>query len=315
MALFPPLKFISTVLTPLIWIAQKVAGGVLALFGIRPEDDSSEVMPKEELLLLVQSGGVRGVLEKRHADLVARALRLDVLTARDIMVHRLDVRWLDASDSKDEVLHCLKDIPYTRIPVCRGDIDDLVGIVHVHEIVKHLTEPTLNLSELVDEPVMVPENLTLERIVQTMRAQKTQILVVADEYGGTSGIVTLEDVVEEVFGDLEDRGETTRPSITAYRSGRIVARADVRFDELINFLELPILSGEKTDSLATLIIDSLERVPTLGDRAETELGVLRVDNMARQRITWVSLQLKPDLLSQVPASVYTEQRWRGTGIA
>jgi CBS domain containing-hemolysin-like protein len=310
MALFGPLRFFSTLLTPLIWIAQTVAGGVLALLGLRREEHAEEAMPKEELLLLVQTGGVHGVLDKRHADLVARALRLDVLTARDIMVHRLDIRWLDLDSDREAVLSALRDIPYSRIPVCRGDIDDLVGVVHVHDIVKRLAEPEFKLADLLVEPVIIPENLTLERVIQTMRSQKSHLLVVADEYGGTEGMVTLEDVVEEVFGDLEDRAESERPNLTLFRSGRVVARADVRFDELARFLELPDDRADQTDSLATLIVDSLERVPTLGDRVQTELGLLRVDNMARQRITWVSVSLKPEILAKVPAHVFTDPRRR-----
>jgi CBS domain containing-hemolysin-like protein len=140
--------------------------------------------------------------------------------------------------------------------------------------------------------IAIPENLTLDKIILRMREAKTQMLVVCDEYGGTSGIITLEDVVEEVFGELEDDLESERPPIETYPSGRISARGEVRFDELASYLEIDLGFEPSTDTLAEIVMNDLERVPNVGDKVETELGTLRVENMARQRITRVALRLK-----------------------
>jgi CBS domain containing-hemolysin-like protein len=252
---------------------------------------------KEELVMLVQSGGAEGTLDKMHADMVSRALRLDVLAARDIMIHRLDIKWLDCALSKEALLLKLKEIPFTRLPVCNADIDEMLGVVYLHDIVKNLDVPDLSLEKIARPLVAIPENLTMEKIVATMRDNKTQMLIVMDEYGGTSGLVTLEDVVEEVFGELEDRLESDRPPIERLPGGRISARAEVRLDELINMLDLPIDTEDKTDTLATIIVNGLGRVPRPGDSIETEIGIMRVENMARRRITRVSLQLDPKLLA------------------
>ena len=292
--LYPPLKWISYLFYPLTWLAKVTALAILRMLGVKPQDPDSAAVPKEELLLLVQTGGADGILEKKHAELVSRALRLDVLTARDIMIHRLDIKWLPIDTPGGELLGKLKTIPYSRIPVCREDIDSVAGIVYVFDIVKKLDAPDLNLETLMCPAVFVPENLPMGRIVETMRSEKTHLLVVMDEYGGTSGIITIEDVVEEVFGDLEDRTEVQRPTIEV-RGGRVSARAEVRYDELINFLGLPIDPGENTDTLATMVVEGLERVPKTGDTVESTLGLMRVENMARNRITRVALQLTPEL--------------------
>ncbi|HLK14376.1 MAG TPA: hemolysin family protein [Fimbriimonadaceae bacterium] len=291
--LYPPLRWISVVFYPLTWLAKVTALGLLRGLGVRPPDTDSAAVPKEELLLLVQTGGADGILEKKHAELVSRALRLDVLTARDIMIHRLDVKWLPLDTPRDELLQRLKTIPYTRIPVCREDIDSVAGLVFVHDIVRRLDQPELKLEQIMCPAVFVPENLPMGRIVDTMRTEKTHLLVVMDEYGGTSGIITIEDVVEEVFGDLEDRTEVQRPPIEV-RGSRISAKAEVRYDELIAFLDLPLDPGEVTDTLATMIAEGLENVPKTGDMVETNLGTLRVENMARNRITRVTLGLAPE---------------------
>jgi CBS domain containing-hemolysin-like protein len=294
---FRPLRAIVFVLGPLIWLAQNTAGLILKPFGIDASANNAEALPKEELLMLVQTGGAEGTLDKTHAEMVTRALRLDVLAARDIMIHRLDIKWLDAAWDRDTLRSRLKEIPFTRLPLCRGDIDEMIGIVYLHDIVKHWEDEGFTLEAIVRPLVAIPENLPMERIVQTMRDEKIQMLVVMDEYGGTSGLVTLEDVVEEVFGELEDRLESERPVVEVHPGGRVSARADVRFDELVARLKLPIDPEDNTDTLAQILVDALDRVPKPGDSAQTELGLMRVENMARRRITRVSLQLAPELLA------------------
>ena len=166
--LFPPLRFISIVFYPLSWLARVTAVGILRAGGVKPQDEDAMAMPKEELLLLVQSGSADGILEKKHAELVSRALRLDVLTARDIMIHRLDVKWLPIDTPRGQILAKLKAIPYSRIPVCREDIDSVSGVVYVHDIVKRLDDPMLNLETIMCPAVFVPENLPMGRIVETV---------------------------------------------------------------------------------------------------------------------------------------------------
>lgn len=286
---YRPLSWFTTLFKPLVWLVQAAAGLVLRPFGIDLKHEESEAIPKEELLMLVRSGGAEGVLDKTQAELVTRALRLDALFARDIMVHRLDVKWLDASLSREATLHRIADCPHSRIPVCHGDVDDLVGIVYLHDIVKNLGNDDFSLEALAREPVAIPESLSLERIVTTMREAKTQMLVVMDEYGGTSGIVTLEDVVEEVFGELEDGLESERPPIEALQHGRLSVRAEVRMDEVFDFLGASYDEPD-TRTLAQAIVDGLGRVPRTADLIEAPLGTLRVENMARGRITRVAIQ-------------------------
>lgn len=297
---FRPMKLVATLLKPLIWLVRRAAALVLRIFGKRMQGAETGIA-REELMLLIQSGGAEGTLDKMHAEMVTRALKLDVLDARDIMVHRLDIKWLDVTLNRDELLERLTVIPYTRLPVCREDIDDMVGVAYLHDIVKNLTRPDFKLENLLRPIVAVPENLTMEKIVATMRDQKTQILIVMDEYGGTSGLITLEDVVEEIFGELEDTLESERPHIELFASGRVSARSDVRLDELVTFLRLPIETGENTDTLAQMIVDTLGRVPRPGDTAESVLGILRVENMARRRITRVSVQLNAELAKAAAA--------------
>lgn len=291
-----PLHLTVTLLKPLIWLMQR-SGAILVLpFGINLSKLGEQTLPKEELLLLVRAGTTEGLLDKAHAEILSRAVQIDKLMARDIMVHRLDIDWIDVDTPKSELLARFASIPHSRVPVCRGDIDEVEGIVYLHHIVKGFQQENFELKDALREAVVVPENLSLDRIVSQMREARTQMLIVMDEYGGTSGLITLEDVVEEIFGDLEDRLESERPAIEVNPTGRISARSDVRFDELVSRLGAD-LDDPATDTLANMIVTELERVPKLGDSIETQLGVLRIENMARHRITRVSLQLSAEYLS------------------
>lgn len=289
-----PLTTLTIALKPLVWFVQTSASGLARLIGVDTSQVDRGGVQKEELMVLIRAG--QSDLEDLHAGFVARALRLDDLTAREVMIHRLDMKFLDIDTPFDQVMGRVGKIPHTRIPVCRGDIDDLVGIVYLHDIVKNFDEPGMTLEKLTRPPVIVPENLTLDKAVNMMREERTQILMVVDEYGGTAGLITLEDVVEEVFGELEDKVESDRPLVETFPSGRVSARGELRFDELLRHLDIDLDGEPETDTLGQMFQDRLGRVPKIGDQIDTLIGKMRVENMARRRVTRVSLKLR----NQVP---------------
>ena len=295
---YRPLRLFVKLFSAIIWCAQCVSQLLLKPFKINIKETGKETIGKEELIMMVQSTGSEGVLEKAHADLVSRALRLDALAARDIMVHRLDIKWLDIDLNLQETLSKMSQIRYSRVPVCRGDIDDIVGIVYTVDLLRAYTNSDFDLEKLARPFVAIPENLPMERIVQTMRESNSQVVIVLDEYGGTSGLISLEDVVEEVFGELQDGPDSERNPIETLPNGRVSARAEVRFDELVNKLGLNIDIANRTETLANMIVEKLERVPRPGDSVETELGSMRVENMARRRITRVGISIDPKLFDQ-----------------
>lgn len=289
------MRFLAQVAKPLIALMQGATTLLLKPFGIDTKDKGDDSLAKEELLVMVRTGMSEGVLDRPQAELVTRALKIDQLMAKDIMVHRLDIKWLDIQLSTKDLMEKLKGIPFGRIPVCKSDIDEVLGIAYLHDVVKNMDRRDFKLEQILRPAISIPENLAIDRIVARMREAKTQILIVADEYGGTSGLITLEDVVEEVFGELEDRLEWERPPIELLPAGRVSARADVRLDELLARLGSDMHLEGSTRTLAQVIVDELDRIAKPGDNVQTPLGTMRVDNMARRRITRVSIQLKPEI--------------------
>lgn len=269
------MRLLSQVAKPLIWLMQSTTSMILKPLGIDTDQKAQEGIEKEELLVMVRTGSSEGLIERPHAEMVARALKIDQLMAKDIMVHRLDIKWLDVKLTTAELMQKLKTIPYGRIPVCSGDIDEVLGVAYLHDIVKNMDRPDFMLEQILRPAITIPENLAIDRIVAQMRDTKTQILIVLDEYGGTSGLITLEDVVEEVFGELEDRLEFERPPIEILPAGRISARADVRIDELLARIQSDAEVEGGTQTLAQVIVDSLGRVPKPGDHVDTQFGAMR----------------------------------------
>ncbi|MBL8060351.1 MAG: HlyC/CorC family transporter [Chthonomonas sp.] len=288
------LRFVALLLTPIAAVAQALASWLVKPLGIEVSALSDTSISREELAMLVRTADTEGMLEETHANVVSKALRFDKLDAADIMIHRLDIKWIDVGLNYAEALEACGKIPHSRILVCRGDVDDTAGVLYLYDLIR--ADPNdFDLEKLARPVELVPENLTLNKLVNRMREVRTQLVLVVDEYGGTSGLITLEDVVEEVFGEMEDQLESERPPIERVASNRLSARSDVRYDELLDFLDFEPDTEVSTDTLATLVINTLERMPKLGDSVEIEIGTLMVENMARQRITRVRVMISPEI--------------------
>ncbi len=298
LTLIRPLRLCILILKPLIWFVRHVGGLILTPFGVDISKFERETLSKEEIAMLIKTSGSEGIFEEEHAQMVAKALKLDKLDAADLMLHRLDMKWLDVSTPKEKLFKKLAQIPHTRIPVCDGDIDNTIGILYLPDIPKYYDNPDFELKAILHPVVVIPENLRFSKLLARMRENKSQILIVVDEYGGTSGMITLEDVIEEVFGEFQDQLESERPTIEWVASNRISARAEVRYDEVLDFLGLEV-DDPTTDSLANIVMERLRHIPVTGDSIVTELGLVRIENMARTRITRVSIILEESYLKIV----------------
>jgi CBS domain containing-hemolysin-like protein len=290
LALVGPLMIVVKILRPLVWLVGKSGQLILKPFGIDTAKVAEADITKEELAMMLRAGSA-DLFDEEHAQVVSKALRLDRLDASDIMIHRLDIKWIDVETPRDVLLEKLGELSHSRVPACRGDIDEVAGIVYLQDVARKYHDPAFTLESILRPVEVIPENLTLSRAVNRMREAHTQILIVVDEYGGTSGLITLEDIIEEVFGELEDQTERQRPPIERLSATRLTARADVRYDELLQFLGLEVDEEAEPVTLATLLVNGLGRVPKLGDTIEIPIGKLRVENMARRRITRVWVQL------------------------
>jgi len=284
------LRLLTIVLSPFVWLSHKFAALILRPLGIKLDEETEDAVSREEFAIMVQASQEEGHFEESQANVINKALKFDKLDTGDVMIHRLDIKWIDKGLDRAGLAAAMREIPHSRIPVCSADIDEIVGIAYLQDIVRAWDRPDFTLLAVTRPAIFVPENLTLDKVIHRMRESKTQILIVRDEYGGTAGLLTLEDVVEEVFGELEDSLESERPPLERVGAHRVTARADVRYDELLEFLDFEESeSSYTTETLAEIVVNTLGRMPKLGDSVSVPFGTLRVENMARGRVTRIAL--------------------------
>lgn len=289
LTLIIPLNATLAVLRPFTVILEGAGYILLRPFGVNIRHDMRSSLAKEELAALIHESRSAGQFAEGHAKVITKALRLADLQADDVMIPRVDIIAVDVALSKEELATKLAQQSHTRVLVVEGgNLDEVVGILHLQDAVRLFAGTAKDVRSIVRPPVFVPPNLSLERLIERMQQEKTQMLIIRDEHGGTAGLLTLEDIVEEIFGELDDQVEHAQPRISRWPDGRVIMRGDVRTDELAEFLQLEDNPLER-EPVSTIIMDELERVPKIGDSIETEIGTLRVVNMSRQRITRVAL--------------------------
>jgi CBS domain containing-hemolysin-like protein len=212
------------------------------------------------------------------------------------MIPRLDIVSLDLTRPVEEVLDRAAQTIHTRLPACEEDLDRVVGIMYLQDLFKATRQPhpPQDLRPLVRPPLFVPETMPLDDLLRTFQQRQTQIALVVDEHGSLVGLLTVEDVVEEVFGELHDTLEAVQPSIRQTPDGRILVRGEVRLRELNDWLGRNV-QDEDVDTIAGYIMKHLNRTARVGDTLDTPYGTLRVENMAQVRITQVAILSAPPL--------------------
>ena len=238
------------------------------------EDSVSDA--RRELREIQEIGEEEGVLEEGESRLVERAFRLDELTAWDVMVPRVDIfAWAEDRSLEDIVLE-LALVPYSRVPVYRSSVDDVTGIVYVREIYERFSsgDRSLTLADLARDPFFVPGSRSLTELLQDFQARRIHMGIVADEFGGTDGLVTLEDILEELVGEIRDETDVEEEDIVRISDDSVECDAGVDLRELDEALGIALPQGEHR-SLNGLLLEELGHVPEAG--AQLVTAVVRID--------------------------------------
>jgi CBS domain containing-hemolysin-like protein len=233
-------------------------------------DSASEVTHVERELREIQELGKReGVLEETESQLVERAFRLDELTAFDIMTPRVEIHALKDALRLEEAVHTLSEIPYSRVPVYRDSVDDVTGILFIRDAYEAFVDGNhdLTLRQLAHDPLFVPGSLSLSRLLRDFQARRVHMGIVADEFGGIDGLVTLEDVLEELVGDIEDEKDVAQEELTRISSTEVLADAGVDLRDINDALSVS-LPLEEYRTLNGFILEELGHVPEPGEVLE-----------------------------------------------
>lgn len=271
----PVMRVITLALWPLVITLNGIGNATLRLFGVRRQEASAEsVRTPDELAYIVRESTAGGLLKKQSASVVQELLEFGDLTAEQVMVPRVRVNGLDVSDGPSEVHAMLAAHPHSRYPVMDGDLDHVVGMIHVKDLLGGLTAGE-TVGKLPIRPVpFVPETTTADQVLAAMRAQRSQLVVVMDEHGGTAGIITLEDLLEEIVGELTE-DKSAPAEIHARGDGRFVVAGTVRVSDagaaIGAFIEHP-----DVESVSGLVLALLGRPPKVGDVVEYEEARIEV---------------------------------------
>lgn len=254
-------------------------------FGVEPKEELSAARSAEELSSLVMRSASLGSLEENTATLLSRTLRLAELNASEIMTPRPKMNYLDSKQSAADVIVLSIDSGHSRFPVTSEDIDDIIGAVHLKHALAVPMEKreTVPVSALMQDVIRVPETMSLERLTLDLRERGLQIAIVIDEYGGTAGMATLEDLVEEIVGELDDEHDERLGNLTVVSGDQVSFSGLKRPDELEVFgIEIP--DSDDYDTASGFVMTELGRVPEVGDEVELDTGVIRVALMDGRRI-------------------------------
>lgn len=270
---------------PLIKLLNANGNALVRLFGVEPKEELSAARSAEELSSLVRRAATMGSLEQDTAKLIEKTLGLSNMTAADIMTPRPKMHSLSREDSAVTLIELAKSTGHSRFPVTGEDVDDIVGLVHLK---RALAVPADRRSQvpvaaLMIDPVRVPETMPLERLMITLREQGFQLAIVIDEYGGTAGIATLEDAVEELVGDLADEHDRARGHVVKLRDGSMSISGLTRPSELVDF-GLHIKENEDYDTVSGFLMAELGKIPDVGDEVQLASGELRVIAMDGRRV-------------------------------
>ncbi len=275
----------TTVFRPAIVVLNGSANAVLRGLGIEPKEELSGARTAEELSSLVRRSASAGVLEKDTATLLDRSLTFARLTAADVMTPRPSIHALAASDSAEEVIQLARRTGHSRFPVYGESMDDITGIVHLKAAISVPRERRRDVpaAALASDVLRVPEAVHLDALVSELRARGYQMAVVVDEYGGTAGVVTLEDLVEEIVGEVLDEHDRRRAGIVR-GSDYVSFPGELRPDEVRDRTGIRIPEGDVYDTVGGFIMSVLERIPAVGDEVAIDDGTLEVQRMDGRRV-------------------------------
>ncbi|MBN8205754.1 HlyC/CorC family transporter [Microbacterium esteraromaticum] len=284
----------TAVFKPAVLLLNGSANAVLRSMGVEPKEELSGSRSAEELSSLVRRSASQGVLESDTATLLDRSLTFARLTADDIMTPRPSMHAISVGDSADDVIQLARRTGHSRFPVYDDDLDDITGVVHVKAAVSVPREKRADVpvGALSTEPLRVPETVHLDVLVAELRSKGYQMAVVVDEYGGTAGIVTLEDLVEEIVGEVSDEHDRSRAGVVR-RVDSITFPGELRPDELLARTGIAVPEGEIYDTVGGYMMSVLERVPVLGDEVRVEHGTLTVARMDGRRVDRVRYTADP----------------------
>ena len=265
-------------LMPLVGPIRGISAGLACLFGADPRK-TADTVTEEEIRMLVDTGSEMGFIEESQKEMINNIFEFDDTTVGDVMTHRTDVAAVENTATVMDVIRLAIDEGYSRIPVYREDIDDIIGIVYAKDMLRCINETPDEMSQqpitsFIRPAIFVPESNRCSDLFKTFKEKKTQMAIVVDEYGGTSGVVTMEDLLESIVGNMEDEYDQEEEEYQKVSDNIFILDGSMSIEDVEELLGCNIGPEEDYDTLSGLITDKLDRIP-----AKDEHPVVRINNV------------------------------------
>lgn len=287
-----PLLIIYNIFKPIIFVMSAVTGLFVRIFGFDP-NGSEKKGTEEEIMMMVDAGEEKGFIEETAKDMIAGIFDFDDLTAGEVMTHRRDVVAVSDSSELNEAVNLAIKGGYSRIPVFHSDIDNIVGIIYVKDLLKYVCTnvPDIRVLDIMREPYFVPRSKKCSELFSEMTESKTQIVIVIDEYGGTEGILTMEDLVECIVGNIQDEYDNEDEFIKNLGDNKFLVDGSASIDDIEENIGITIGDND-FETIAGLILEKIGHIPEKDEKPSVIIdnAVFTIDKMEDRRIAKVLIE-------------------------
>lgn len=285
------IKTLMVVLTPFIYVINKLSMGFLLLLRVDPKAKTSTIT-ESELRTIVDVSHEEGVIESEERKMINNVVDFGDSLAKDIMVPRIDMTFAKADATYEELIEIFRRDRFTRLPVYEGTTDDVIGIINMKDLLLYRQGEPFSIRDYLREPHYTYEYKKVAELLREMRETDYNITIVLDEYGATAGLITLEDLLEEIVGDIRDEYDgDEEDSIQKIKDGEYIIEASMKLDDLNELLELG-LESEDYDSLGGFIIERLDHLPIEGESVVYETMTFVVEKVEKNRIDKVHMYIR-----------------------
>lgn len=273
------LSVIAVIMKPFVVLLTSSANLIIRLFGINPQDDD-DTLSEEELILELNASESKGFIDSSENEMIQNIFEFDSTTVEEVMTHRTEVSAINVNSTRDELVKFVTNEKYTRFPVYEETLDKIVGTLHVKDLLKYLSDHEdrneFDIQEILRDPLFVPQSKNTRALFREMKLTKTHIAIVIDEYGGTAGIITFEDLIEEILGNISDEYDEDEEEIQAISEDRYEIDGLIDLDDVEDLIHagLPI---EDYDTLSGFLLGQLGRFPEADESIVVVYGHYRFE--------------------------------------
>ena len=286
----PVIYGLMIILTPVIFIVDHLAGIVLKLFGTNSKDKSNTIT-EEELRTIVKVSHEEGIIEKDERQIIDNLFDFGDTSVKDVMIPRIDMTVADVNSSYDDIITLFKSTMYTRIPIYENGTDNVIGTLNIKDLIVTNVDDSFNIRKIMREPFFTYEHKNTSELFKEMQLKRYSIAIVLDEYGQTAGMITTEDLLEEIVGEIRDEYDTDeKDDMTKIRENTYRINASCKLDDINDELGTRLYS-EDNDSLGGFVSEKLDRIPKAGDKLTIDNVWLFVERSSSNRAESIILKI------------------------